>query len=544
MRKPAKHLLGMGFSFLLLLASIGTLAMNSGSITAAMAASEKMTAAATNERGNMTGNIDSQISAGQPKQQQVDVNDNSSSSVTKSKDHEQHDGSGNQDNSIMGPASSRDQQNQTVGNGQQQQQQKGNNINKGTIISQEHRRLENSSSATGQVISKERKVDDSNNKTLDASKHRLDQATESGNNNSSSVFSQPNTNPTPSQIATLDQNATMKSTNSSSSSETASVTWPTYNDQINHYKITYPYGDYWRSGGDPNGEPTFIDKWDSGNPPIVEFRVSVWDVSTRPAGINYDINTLDGLARFIHDYYDEGKSSGYTFKDPDFVDVGPIGSLQKRIEYHYTWNAFGCSENCPEYKVWHAFTIAHNVEINGQVISSVAYIVTYEVTPWQKILVESGTVPDLFKANIDLANYVLNSFSIQNNTPQPQPLSIIKTVPSNGQDNVCINQQIAVTFNKEINPSTLNSATFTVGDLNSGKDVTGGAISVSNDSKIGYWTIPTFLKPSAKYYVAVTNGVKDLAGNSLGFSYVWPFTTGTGLCVTGTDPILRTGPSS
>jgi hypothetical protein len=101
--------------------------------------------------------------------------------------------------------------------------------------------------------------------------------------------------------------------------------------------------------------------------------------------------------------------------------------------------------------------------------------------------------------------------------------TVIATNPQNEAVNVPLNQVITVTFNEEINPSTINSDTFKI----VGSSDLAGTISYSG---VTATFIPTVnLKTNTTYVGKVTTAVKDLNGNALQEDYTWTFTTGATL---------------
>ena len=85
-----------------------------------------------------------------------------------------------------------------------------------------------------------------------------------------------------------------------------------------------------------------------------------------------------------------------------------------------------------------------------------------------------------------------------------------------------INSQLAVTFNKVMNPATINDTTFTL--LQGITTVTG---TVSYVSGTATFAPATNLTTNALYTATITTGATDLAGNALASGFVWSFMTGT-----------------
>jgi hypothetical protein len=114
---------------------------------------------------------------------------------------------------------------------------------------------------------------------------------------------------------------------------------------------------------------------------------------------------------------------------------------------------------------------------------------------------------------------------------------VISTNPKDTAEAVSLNSKVSATFNKGMNPSTLNAKTFT---LTQGTTPIAGVISYT-DATVTFSPTTNF-KPNTTYTGTVLAGVEDVAGNAMISNYVWSFTTGAGPditapTVTATDPI-------
>ncbi|PJA99554.1 MAG: hypothetical protein CO127_10250 [Ignavibacteria bacterium CG_4_9_14_3_um_filter_36_18] len=122
------------------------------------------------------------------------------------------------------------------------------------------------------------------------------------------------------------------------------------------------------------------------------------------------------------------------------------------------------------------------------------------------------------------------------------PPTVSSTDPANAATNVALNKQIAATFSKTMNASTITTATFT---LMQGTTSVSGFVSYSGTTAI--FSPLGNLSPATQYTATITTGAKDLAGNALTNNYVWSFTTGAAPViipptVSSTDPAnLETG---
>ena len=112
---------------------------------------------------------------------------------------------------------------------------------------------------------------------------------------------------------------------------------------------------------------------------------------------------------------------------------------------------------------------------------------------------------------------------------------VAATIPANAASGVPANTKITATFTEPMDPTTINSATFTLAQ--SGVPVTGAAGSpgYTVGSRIADFKPSADLTPGLVYTATITTGATDLAGNALaGISatplvannYVWTFTAG------------------
>lgn len=101
--------------------------------------------------------------------------------------------------------------------------------------------------------------------------------------------------------------------------------------------------------------------------------------------------------------------------------------------------------------------------------------------------------------------------------------TVTSTNPADTASGVSLNKAVEATFNEAMNPSTINTLTFTI---TSGTTPIAGVITYAG-STATFSPTNNFL-PNTKYTGTVTSGVKDPAGNAMISNYVWNFTTGAG----------------
>ncbi len=112
---------------------------------------------------------------------------------------------------------------------------------------------------------------------------------------------------------------------------------------------------------------------------------------------------------------------------------------------------------------------------------------------------------------------------------------VISTDPANNATGVVLNKIITATFNGAMDPSTINSLTFT---LKQGTTPIAGTVSYNGNT--ASFKPSVNLLPGTIYTATITNGVKNSAGTSMVNDYVWTFTTGT----TAAPTVISTDPTN
>ncbi|MFN0083553.1 MAG: Ig-like domain-containing protein, partial [Ferruginibacter sp.] len=117
------------------------------------------------------------------------------------------------------------------------------------------------------------------------------------------------------------------------------------------------------------------------------------------------------------------------------------------------------------------------------------------------------------------------------------PPTVISTDPANASIGVVISKVISANFSEAMNPTTINTSTFS---LSQGTTLIAGTVTYSGTT--ASFTPTALLIPNTVYTATITTGAKDLAGNGLVSNYVFSFTTGlsnadvTPPIVVSTDP--------
>ena len=113
--------------------------------------------------------------------------------------------------------------------------------------------------------------------------------------------------------------------------------------------------------------------------------------------------------------------------------------------------------------------------------------------------------------------------------------TVLSTDPASAATNVPVNQKIAATFSKSMNPATISApGTFTVVVTVGGAAVP-GAVTYDTASNTAIFTPSSNLTATTQFTATISNAAQDLAGNALitgGVPNPWSFTTGTTLNAT------------
>ena len=114
------------------------------------------------------------------------------------------------------------------------------------------------------------------------------------------------------------------------------------------------------------------------------------------------------------------------------------------------------------------------------------------------------------------------------------PLAVAATAPLPRSDDASVNDSIRVTFNKAINPATLNHESFTISGGIS------GTITYVTASRTGVFTPDNPLSASTDYTATISSDVLDDNGDSMTSPYTWTFTTAASIPA-NTSPLAGAG---
>jgi uncharacterized protein (TIGR03437 family) len=116
-------------------------------------------------------------------------------------------------------------------------------------------------------------------------------------------------------------------------------------------------------------------------------------------------------------------------------------------------------------------------------------------------------------------------------TVSTTPPIVVSTAPVNGASGVGTSSNLSATFSEPLDPTTVNTATFT---LQQGATPISGTVTFSGVTAT--FTPSVGLAPGTTYTATITTGVKDLSGNALTVPFVWNFTTAA---ASATTPVIN-----
>ena len=102
------------------------------------------------------------------------------------------------------------------------------------------------------------------------------------------------------------------------------------------------------------------------------------------------------------------------------------------------------------------------------------------------------------------------------------PPTVVSRSPSPGATGVSVNTTVRIGFSEAMNASTINASTITMAG---GGSSIPGAVTYDAGTRIATFTPGVTLATGQTYYVTVTTGVRDVAGNGLASNDVSGFTT-------------------
>lgn len=192
-------------------------------------------------------------------------------------------------------------------------------------------------------------------------------------------------------------------------------------------------------------------------------------------------------------------------------------------------------------------TATFNKEMNPATITAASYKVTADGVPIAGTISYTGLVASFDPTASLLANTIYTATittlvkdeagnALQTNyvwmfTTGISPF-VMATSPINEAVNVALNETVTATFNKPMNPSTINTNSFIV--TQAGTAVVG---SVTYLGVVGTFTPSIPLTATTIYTATITTNAEDVSGNPVLVDYTWYFTTDTAPTITSTNPV-------
>jgi hypothetical protein len=120
-----------------------------------------------------------------------------------------------------------------------------------------------------------------------------------------------------------------------------------------------------------------------------------------------------------------------------------------------------------------------------------------------------------FESEIVSESYFINYGGSSSNSP-----SVISVTPTNNSTGIAVDGTITATFSVEMDPSTINTSTFT---LQKGTIPITGTVDYSGTTAT--FTPDSDLEQHSTYIAMISTDAKDSSGSPLAGNYVWYFTT-------------------
>src|SRR5437764_801199 len=104
--------------------------------------------------------------------------------------------------------------------------------------------------------------------------------------------------------------------------------------------------------------------------------------------------------------------------------------------------------------------------------------------------------------------------------------TVSSETPASSATGICQSATVTATFSEAMNPTTINSTTFTV----TGPGSTPVAGVVSYAASTATFTPNSPLALNTLYTATITTGAQDVFGDALASNFVWTFTTSSAAC--------------
>jgi hypothetical protein len=107
----------------------------------------------------------------------------------------------------------------------------------------------------------------------------------------------------------------------------------------------------------------------------------------------------------------------------------------------------------------------------------------------------------------------------------PNAPHVVAVSPVNGTTGVAVNTTVTATFDKSIDPATINASSFILTYITTDVFNVNGSVSYDSASKTATFTPSADLSYATVYTAKVFNSVKSIDGDPLENEYDWSFTT-------------------
>ena len=166
------------------------------------------------------------------------------------------------------------------------------------------------------------------------------------------------------------------------------------------------------------------------------------------------------------------------------------------------------------------------------VAGTVSYVGTTSVFTPAAALIPNTLYTGTITASVkDLLGNMMGSNYTWSFTTSLVPPTVTSTDPANGIVNVPLSKPLFATFNRAMNPATINEVTYVV---NQGSSQVFGTVTYSGIKAT--FTPERPYQPNTLYTATITIGAMDVAGSGLAGNYSWSFTTGSAQSIQ--EPIL------
>jgi hypothetical protein len=139
-----------------------------------------------------------------------------------------------------------------------------------------------------------------------------------------------------------------------------------------------------------------------------------------------------------------------------------------------------------------------------------------------------------------LASNLVWTFTTAANGCQPAPV-VSSVFPLKGAPATCPNTIVTATFSEAMNPSSIDTTTFTLTGPGTAPVV--GVVTYDASSDTAIFTPSASLAVSTLYTATITTGAQNMFGTALASNFVWTFTTAATLCLPPAPPTSVTPPN-